>query len=65
MPPARAPTATVRTSQATLQHLLDREPPPPQEKVAMKGDPHALALLTQWIEWAQGTAEPPGPAPPA
>ncbi|MDX6667304.1 MAG: hypothetical protein QOK04_684, partial [Solirubrobacteraceae bacterium] len=64
MPPAGGATAAVRTSQATFQHLLDREPQPPEQKAAMKGDPRALALLTQWIEWAQGTAEPRGAASP-
>jgi hypothetical protein len=62
-PPAGGATAVVRTSQATFQHLLDREPQPPEQKAAMKGDPRALALLTQWIEWAQGTAGPRRSAP--
>lgn len=48
-----APDATVHGSQVAFAHVLSGKPPPAGEKVTLRGDRLALALLTQWTERAR------------
>ena len=48
-----APDATVHGSQIAFAHVLSGKLPPPGEKIELKGDRLALALITQWTERAR------------
>jgi hypothetical protein len=49
----RGPDAIVRASQRAFAHVLSGKAPPEGEKVTLRGDRIALALLTQWTERAR------------
>lgn len=51
--PAAGATASIRASQDAFARLLSQRTPAAGEKVAMRGDLLALALLTQWTDRVQ------------
>ena len=51
--PAGSANATVRTTQIGLQHLLDGEPPPRDDRAAIRGEPAVVGLLGRWTERAR------------
>jgi hypothetical protein len=53
-PSGRTVDAVVHTSQIGLQHLLDGEAPPPDEKAALRGDAATIGLLGRWTDRARG-----------
>ncbi|MCW2991567.1 MAG: Chromosome segregation ATPase-like protein, partial [Solirubrobacterales bacterium] len=54
--PEGGATATVHVSQAAFLPLLAGFAPPPGEQATVAGNTHAVALLRQWFDHAQGLA---------
>jgi hypothetical protein len=50
---AERPDASVKASQVAFAHVLSGKSPPAGERITLKGDRLALALLTQWTERAR------------
>lgn len=63
--PAKDAAATVRLSPASLRRLVESAGPgrvdeaSALDRVAIRGDLHAAALLARWMDWARGMGSPP------